>query len=65
MGGGKAWHRVPVAVIGMLHPGQGIATQLEFRKGTGAGAMTWGGLSIPTESENNSGWNHPGRSCSG
>ena len=44
MGGGKAWHRLPVAVIGMIHPGQGIATQPEFRKGTGAGAMTWGGL---------------------
>ena len=33
-----------MAVIGMIHPGQGIATQPEFRKGTGAGAMTWGGL---------------------
>ena len=41
----------------MIHPGQGIATQPEFRKGTGAGAMTWGGLGIPTESESNSGWN--------
>lgn len=65
MGGGKAWHSVPMAVVAVVRPGQGIVTQLEFRKGTGAGAMIWGGLQIPTESESNSGWNHPGRSCSG
>lgn len=54
-----------MAVIAVVLPGQGIVTQLEFRKGTGAGAMIWGGLQIPTESESNSGRNHPGRSCSG
>lgn len=54
-----------MAVMSVVHPGQSISTQLEFRKGTGAGPVTWGSLRIQAVNEGPGGVHPPGRRPSG
>lgn len=49
-----------MAVMSVVHPGQSISTQLEFRKGTGAGPVTWGSLRIQAVNEGPGGCIHQG-----
>ena len=44
-----------MTMIVVVRSGQGMSTQLEFGKGTVAGAMTWGGLRILAVSEGSEG----------